>query len=78
MNKTNLYQLTENILQLHNVTKLYTNTTTANLTRPVFNVFDKGKDSTATHNLPDTIKDSPCVNKFKLLIKEWKGENCKC
>ena len=38
--KTNKYQLTENTLQLHNATKLYTNTTTANFTRPV-SVFDK-------------------------------------
>ena len=31
---------------------------------------------TCVNSLPDTVKDSPCINKFKLLIKEWKGENC--
>ena len=30
------------------------------------------------NSLPDNIKDSPSFNKFKILIKEWKGENCKC
>ena len=50
MIKTNKYQLTENILQLHNVTILYTNTIIANFTRPVFNVFDKSKDCIAALN----------------------------
>ena len=50
MSKTNKYQLTENILQLQNVTKLNTNTTITNFTRPAFNVFDKGKDCIAAPN----------------------------
>ena len=50
MSETNKYQLTENILQLQNVTKLYTNTTITNFTRPVFNVFDEVKDCIAALN----------------------------
>ena len=50
MSKTNKYQLTENTLQLQSVAKLYTNTTITNFTRPVFNVFDKGKDCIAALN----------------------------
>ena len=34
--------------------------------------------SEAASSGTDTIKGSPCVNKFKLLMKEWKGENCNC
>ena len=44
MSKTNKCQLTKNMLQLQNVTKLYTNTTSTKFTTPVFNVLDKGKD----------------------------------
>ena len=29
------------------------------------------------NSLPGTIKDSASVDKFKILIKEWKGDNCK-
>ena len=50
MSKTNKYQLTENILQLQIVTKLYTNVAMANFTRPVFHVFDKSKDCIAALN----------------------------
>ena len=50
MSKTNKYQLTENILQLQNVTKLYTNTAIINFSTPVFNDFDKGKDCVAALN----------------------------
>ena len=50
MSKTNKFQLIENILQLQNVAKLFTNTTIANFTRPVFNVFDKSKDCIAALN----------------------------
>ena len=47
MSKTIKYQLTDKTLQLQNFRKLYTNTTITNFTRPVFNVFDKGKDCIA-------------------------------
>ena len=33
------------------------------------------RDSILWNSLPNTIKDPSCVNKFKILIKEWKGEN---
>ena len=45
-----MFLLTENILQLQNFTKLYTNTTITNFTTPVFNVFDESKDFIAALN----------------------------
>ena len=50
ISKTNKYQLTEAILQLQNVTNLYTNTTVTNFTRPIFDVFYKSKDCIAALN----------------------------
>ena len=50
ISKTNKYQLTEAILQLQNVTNLYTNTTVTHFTRPIFNVFHKSKDCIAALN----------------------------
>ena len=50
MSKTNKYQLAENKLQLQNATKLYTNATITNFTRPVLNVFDKSKGCIAAPN----------------------------
>ena len=43
ISKANINQLTENILQLQNVTELCTNTAISNFTIPFFNVFDKLK-----------------------------------
>ena len=34
------------------------------------------RDSILWNSLPGTIKDSPSVDKFRILIKEWKGDNC--
>ena len=54
--KTNIYQLTENLLKIirklcyNSIMFLYTNTMIVDCARPVFNVFDKTRGCIATSN----------------------------
>ena len=71
VSKTNKYQPTGNILQLQNFAKLYTNTTIANFSRSVFNVFDKSRDCIAALNhIRCTVPKYTTLNDIQFVPKD--------